>query len=118
MLVVRDGVGMAYMGRPFACYLCLGVDTERFDRLRGPVGLPAEISFLVYPGLSWGSGEPPECGDASVFMPGRAIVVGHTQATFRLTRRRSVSQRASHWSGCVPSFPIHIEWGKGESFSL
>ena len=55
MLVVRDEVGMAYMGRPFASYLCLGVDTERFDQLRGPVGLPAEISFLVSPGLSWGS---------------------------------------------------------------
>ena len=25
VLVVRDGVGMAYMGRPFASYLCLGV---------------------------------------------------------------------------------------------
>ena len=90
MLIIRDGVSMAYMGCPFASYLCLGVDTERFDRLRGPVGLPAEISFLVSPGLSWGSGEPPACGDALVFTPGRAIVVGHTQATSRLTRRRSV----------------------------
>ena len=54
------------------------------------VGLSAEISFLVSLGLAWGSGEPPACGDASVFAPGRAIVVGHTQATFRLTRRRSV----------------------------
>ena len=25
MLVVRDGVGIAYMGRPFASYLSLGV---------------------------------------------------------------------------------------------
>ena len=81
---------MAYMGRPFTSYLCLGVDTERFDRLRGPVGIPVEISFLVSLGLSWGSGEPPACGDASVFAPGRAIVVGHTQATFCLARRRSV----------------------------
>ena len=45
VLVVRDGVGMAYMAHPFASYLCPGVDTERLDRLRGPVGLPAEISF-------------------------------------------------------------------------
>ena len=78
VLVVRDGVGMAYMGRPFASYLCLGVYPERFDRLRGSVGLPAEISFLVSPGLSWGSGESSACGDASVFTPGRAIVVSHT----------------------------------------
>ena len=56
VLVVRDGVGMAHMGRPFTSYLCLGVDTERFDRLRGPVGLLTEISSLVSPGLSWGSG--------------------------------------------------------------
>ena len=90
VLVVRDGVSMACMGRPFASYLCLGADTERLDRLRGPVGLPTEISFLVSPGLSWGSGEPPACGDALVFVPGRAIVVGHTQAMFRLTRRCSV----------------------------
>ena len=45
MLVARDGVGMAHMGHPLASYLCPGVDTERLDRLRGPVGLPAEISF-------------------------------------------------------------------------
>ena len=51
-LSFHDRVGMAYMGRPFASYLCLRVDTERFDRLRGPVGLPTEISFLVSPGLS------------------------------------------------------------------
>ena len=25
VLVVHDGVGMAYMGRPFASYLCIGV---------------------------------------------------------------------------------------------
>ena len=90
MLVVRDGVGMAFMGRPFTSYLCLGVDTERFDRLKEPVGLLVEISFLVSPGLSWGSGEPPACGDASVFAPGDAIVVGHTQDMFRLARRHFV----------------------------
>ena len=35
-------------------------------------------------------GKPPACGDASVFAPGHAIVVGHTQATFCLARRRFV----------------------------
>ena len=35
MLIARDGVGMAHMGRPLASYLCPGVDTERLDRLRG-----------------------------------------------------------------------------------
>ena len=69
VLIVRDRVGMAYMGHPFASYLCPDVDTERLDRLRGPVGLPVEISFLVSPGLSWGSGEPPTCGGASVPVP-------------------------------------------------
>ena len=48
----------------------------------------------------------------------RAVVVGHTQATSRLTRHHSIGQCASHRSGRVPSFPIRIEWGKGESFSL
>ena len=46
--------------------------------------------FLVSPVLAWGSREPPACGDALVFVPGHAIVVGHTQAMFRFARRRSV----------------------------
>ena len=54
MLVIRDGVGMAYMGRPFAPYLSLGVYLERFDRLRGPNGLSRRRSrfgvFQVWPG--------------------------------------------------------------------
>ena len=66
MFVVRDEVGMAYMGRPFASYLCLGVYPEQFDRLGGTVGLPMEISFFVSLGLAWGGGEPPVCGGASV----------------------------------------------------
>ena len=49
---VHDRVGMAYMGRPFASYLCLGVYPERFDRLGESVGLSAEISFLVSLGLT------------------------------------------------------------------
>jgi len=90
MLVVCDRVGMAYMGHPFASYLCLGVDTERLDRLRGPVGLPVEISFLVSPGPSWGSGELHVRGDALAFTPGCAIVVGHTPTTLRLGGWHSV----------------------------
>jgi hypothetical protein len=72
---------MAYMGRPFASYMCLSVYPERFDRLRGSVGLPVEISFLV---------SLPARGDASVFVPGCAIVVGHTPAMLRFTKGRSV----------------------------
>ena len=49
MLVIRDEVGMAYMGRPFAPYLSLGVYLERFDRLRGSDGISrAEIPFLGF----------------------------------------------------------------------
>ena len=40
--------------------------------------------------LAWGSGELSACGDASVFVPSHAIVVGHTQATFCFVRRCSV----------------------------
>ena len=54
MLVVRDGVGMAYMERPFAPYLSLGVYPERFDRLRGPMVSPGGdlvlCFFQVWPG--------------------------------------------------------------------
>ena len=39
MLVVRDEVGMAYMGRPFAPYLSIGVFPKPFDRLKKPDGL-------------------------------------------------------------------------------
>ena len=46
----------------------------------------------------------------------RAIVVGHTQATSHLIRCRSIGQGMSHRSGHDPSYPIHIEWGKGEGF--
>ena len=48
---------------------CVGVYPERFDRVGGSVGLPAEISFLVSPGLAWGGGKPPACGGASVPVP-------------------------------------------------
>ena len=71
MLVVRDRVGMAYMGRPFAPYLSLGVFIlSNSINSRGPMVSQAEIPFLgVFPSLAWGSGEPPTCGGASVPMP-------------------------------------------------
>ena len=53
VLVVRDGVGMAFIGHPFASYLCLGVDTERLDQLRGAIGLSRRrFHFLVSLGLA------------------------------------------------------------------
>ena len=52
----------------------------------------------------------------SVSRARHAVVVGHAYATSRLTRHCSVRQGTSHWSGHVPSFPIRIEWGKGEGF--
>ena len=102
---------MAYMGHPFASYLRLGVDTKQFDRLRGPVGLPAEILFLVSPGPSWGSGELPAHGDALVFMPGHALVVGHTPTCFILPGGIPSDPALLRRLVRIPSFPIRIEWG-------
>ena len=55
MLVVRDRVGLAYMGRPFASLLVIRC-----------LSLPV---IWVLLGLAWGSGEPPACGGASVPVP-------------------------------------------------
>ena len=82
MLVVRDKVGMAYMGRPFVPYLSLGVYPEQFDRLRGPDGLSRRRSRFGYFQVTPRDAE--SClrvvtGDTSVFVPScSAIVVGHT----------------------------------------
>ena len=55
VLVVRDGVGMAYMGHPFASL---------------PVIWCLPLPVIRVPlGLAWGSGEPPVCGGASVHVP-------------------------------------------------
>ena len=85
-----------------------------FDRLLGsPMVSPGGDPVVwVFPSPTWGGGESPACGDALVFCAQRAVVVVHTQAMSRLTRRCSVCQCAPHRSGCVPSFPIRIEWGK------
>ena len=71
----------------------------------------------VFPSLTWEGGEPPTRGGALFLTPGHAVVAGHTQAMSHLTRRHSIRQGASHRSRCVPSYPIRIEWGKGEGFS-
>ena len=71
----------------------------------------------VFPSPVWEGGEPPAHGGALFLAPDHAIVVGHTQAMSHLTRRHSIGQGASHRSGRVPSYPIRIEWGKGEGFS-
>ena len=47
MLVIRDGVGMAYMGRPFAPYLSLGVFLSRLIDFRKPDGLSWRRSHVL-----------------------------------------------------------------------
>ena len=109
---------MAYMGHPFAPYLSLGVFLSRSINLGSPMVSPGGDPVVwVFSSPAWEGGEPPARGGALFLMPDRAVMVGHTQATSRLTRRRSVGQGASHQSGCVPSFSIRVEWGKGEGFS-
>ena len=91
MLVVRDGVGMAYMGRPFALYLSLGVFLSHSINLGSLMVSPGGDSVVwVFPSPAWGGGELPARGGALFFTPGHAVVVGHTQATSCLTRCRSV----------------------------
>jgi len=46
MLVVRDGVDMAYMGCPFAPYLSLSVILSHSIDLRKPDGLPWRRSYF------------------------------------------------------------------------
>ena len=54
VLVVHDGVGVAYMGHPFASL---------------PVIRCLSLPIIWVPlGLAWGSGEPPARGGASVPM--------------------------------------------------
>ena len=55
VLVIHDGVGVAYMGRPFASL---------------PVSRCLSLPIVLVPlGLAWGSGEPPACGGALVLAP-------------------------------------------------
>ena len=53
MLVVRDGVSMAYMGHPFAPYLSLGVFLSRSIDLGSPMVSPGEdLVVWVFPSLA------------------------------------------------------------------
>ena len=71
MLVVRDGVGMAYMGRPFAPYLPLGVFLSRLINLGSLMVSPSGDPVVwVFPSPVWGGGELPTRGGALVLAPG------------------------------------------------
>ena len=47
-LIVRDGVGMAYVGRPFASYLSLGVILSRSIDLGSPMVSPGGDPVLGF----------------------------------------------------------------------
>jgi len=79
MLVVRDRVGMAHMGRPFAPYLSLDVFLSRSIDLGSPmVSLGRRSHSWAFPSSTWEGGGPPAHGGALFLTPGRAVVVGHT----------------------------------------
>ena len=79
MLVVLDGVNMAYMGCPFAPYLPLGVFLSRSIDLGSPmVSLGRRSRSWAFPSAAWQGGGPPACGGALFLAPGHAVVVGHT----------------------------------------
>ena len=67
MLVVRDIVSMAYMGRPFAPYLSLGVFLSRSIDLGSPmVSLGRDPVVWVLSSIAWEGGGPPMSGGALV----------------------------------------------------
>ena len=96
MLVVRDGVGMAYMGYPFAPYLSLSVFLSRSIDFRKPDGLSWQRFCFGFLQVPPGEAEGRLCVVVLWFLfPScssgwRAVVVGHTQAMSCLTRRRSI----------------------------
>ena len=70
MLVIRDGVDMAYMGCPFAPYLSLNVFLSHSINLGSPMVSPGGDPIVwVFPSPAWGGGELPTCGDTLVFAP-------------------------------------------------
>ena len=70
MLVICDGVGVAYMGCPFTPYLSLGVFLSRLIDLGSPMVSPGGDPVVwVFPSPVWGGGELPACGDALIFTP-------------------------------------------------
>ena len=53
MLIIRDGVSMAYMGRPFAPYLSLGVFLSRLIDLGSPMVSPGGDPIVwVFPSFA------------------------------------------------------------------
>ena len=70
MLIVHDGVGMAYMGHPFAPYLSLGVFLSHSINLGSPMvspsGDPIVLGFFK---SCLGGRELPACGGALVLVP-------------------------------------------------
>ena len=70
MLVIHDGVGMAYIRHPFAPYLSLVVFLSHSIDLGSPMVSPGEDPVVwVFPSPAWGCGELPVCGGALVFTP-------------------------------------------------
>ena len=71
MLVVHDGVDMAYMGRPFAPYLSLGVFLSRPIDLGSLMVSPGgDLVVWVFSSTAWEGGGPPTSGGALVPAPG------------------------------------------------
>ena len=66
------------------------------------VSLSGDPVVWVFSSTVWEGGGPPARGGALFLTPDRAVVVGHTQAMSRLTRRHSIGQGASHLSGRIP----------------
>ena len=70
MLVVHDVVDMAHMGCPFAPYLSLCVFLSHLIDLGSPMVSPSGDPIVwIFPSPTWGGGELPRRGDASVFAP-------------------------------------------------
>ena len=79
MLVVRDRVGMAHMGRPFAPYLSLDVFVSRSIDLGSPmVSLGQRSRSWAFLSPAWEGRGPPARGDALFLVLSHAVVVGHT----------------------------------------
>ena len=113
MLVVLDGVGMAYMGRPFALYLSLGVILSHSIDLESPMVSPGGDPVLGFSKSCLGMRRAACVRWRFGSCARRAVVVAHAQATSRLIRSCSIGHRTSHRSGHVSSTLN----GK-ESFSL
>ena len=126
VLVVRHRVGMACMGHPFASYLSLGVFILS-DSINLGVrwSLPTEILFLGFSRSGLGKRKAARvrwrfgsCARCAVVV-GRAVVVGHAQATSHPIRSRSIGQGTSHRSGRVLSVRVRlicIKWERERVF--